>query len=472
MKILKTIINNLPKILLSVFLTGVISPLIILCFFNQPSAADDFCFASDRKESNYIDIQKKYYNNWSFRYSEGLLHYLNPMIYWENINLYKIITPIFLIILLYSFYFLIKTLFHFNKLKNLSLALIFFIFYLSFMPSIMQGVYWFSGSFAIYQTGIILLIFLISFFIKIIRNENKITNILISSIILVVLAGINEVFIFTILPLIFFIFIYFFIKNDNKKWIFLYLFSLFFIFSTFSITAPGNFIRNSMMINSLPIEQQIIQKVFFSLNAIKKHLLEWINIPVITISIFYLIFLIKNKSIEQKYINPLILLLTNLSIFFFGFFIVNWPVIEYRTLNVIYFIFLLSMFFNLYNLSIYLKNKNNIKIINFLNNLKISNIAQIGFITLFISILLLSENNINKAYKDLISRTANKYNLELNSRYKIIKERKNKEVVVRLLENKPESLFYLDIDKDPHDWKNVCYARYFNLKSIRSAEIK
>lgn len=461
------ILSKFSKLLIFGILTSLILPFFILCFFNQPSAADDFCFASDRKTSSFIAISMKYYNNWSFRYSEGLLHYSNPMIYSNNINYYKIITPIFLILLIYSFYFFIKNLFNFSKSKNLIFSLIFFSTYILFMSSISEGLYWFSGSFAIYQTGVILTLFLASFFIKIIKNKSSILDTIFSSALLIALAGINEIFIFITLPSLFFIFLYLFIKNDNKKWLFFYFFIIFFIFSTFSLSAPGNFIRQSLTTHNT-FEKEIILKMNFSLSALKKYLIKWTNFPIVLISSILFIFLIRHKEIKQKFINPIVLLLLNLFIIFSGFFIVNWPTIQYRTLNVMYFIFLLSLFFNLYNLSNYLKNNPNNKLLNSINSINLSNKIKFSFILLILSSILITKNNTNLAYKDILSGEAYKYNLELNSRYKIIQNKTNQELSVKTLSNKPESIYFRDIDKDPKDWKNICYAKYFNLKSIRS----
>jgi len=461
------ILSKVSKLTIFGILISLILPFFILCFFNQPSAADDFCFASDRKTSNFIAISTKYYNNWSFRYSEGLLHYLNPIIYSNNINSYKIITPIFLILLIYSFYFFIKNLFNFSKSKNLIFALIFFCYYVLFMPSIAEGLYWFSGSFAIYQTGVILTLFLTSFFIKIIKNKFNNLDIIISSIILIILAGINEIFIFTILPLLFFIFLYLFIKNDNKKWLFFYFFIIFFLFSTFSLSAPGNFIRNSLSVKGT-FSEQIISKIFFSINALKKYPIKWINFPVALISSTFFIFLIRHKELKQNFLNPIILLLLNLFIIFSGFFILNWPTVEDRTLNVIYFIFLLSLFFNLYNLSNYIKNNPKNKLVNFINNINTSNKIKFGLIILTISSILITKNNTNLAYKDILSGEAYRYNIELNDRYKTIQHNINQKLVVKMLSNKPKSIYFRDIDKSPTDWKNICYTKYFNLKNIRS----
>jgi|GEM_PF-849168 len=462
------IINKISKLFIFGILFSIIFPFFTLCLFNQPSAADDFCFAFDRKTKNIINIETSYYNNWSFRYSEGILHYLNPMIYSNNISLYKIITPIFLIILIYAFYFLIKNLFNFNKTKTLTISLTFFSTYLLFMPSIAEGLYWFSGSFAIYQTGVILTLFLAGFITKFFKNNYKTLDIILSSTILIALAGINEVFIFTILPILFFIFLYFFIKNDKKKWMFFYFFILFFIFSSFSLTAPGNFIRQSLASNE-SFKNQIIHKLYFSQSAIRKYFVSWTTFPIVLIYSIFFILLIRNKNIKQKYINPIILLFISIFILFSGFFIVQWPSIPNRTLNIIYFIFLLEVLFNIYNLTNYIKNDPQNKLLTLLNEINISNNIKFSLILLVLSSILITQNNANLVYKDILSGTAYKYNIELKDRYNIILQNKvNQELIVKVLSNTPKSIYFRDIDKNPKDWKNACYANYFNLKSIRS----
>jgi hypothetical protein len=71
-----------------------------------------------------------------------------------------------------------------------------------------------------------------------------------------------------------------------------------------------------------------------------------------------------------------------------------------------------------------------------------------------------------------MSRSA-EYRTFMLSRFEIVQEARGKSLTVSNFAQKPSpNTVFDDIEENPEDWKNVCFARYFGLTSIQREAIE
>lgn len=87
---------------------------------------------------------------------------------------------------------------------------------------------------------------------------------------------------------------------------------------------------------------------------------------------------------------------------------------------------------------------------------------------IIIVLCLFSTNNSTLAYYELISGKAYKYNKEMTTRFELIENSKEVEIVLPALINKPQTMYSseMGITNDKNNWKNRAISRYFRKKSI------
>ena len=134
---------------------------------------------------------------------------------------------------------------------------------------------------------------------------------------------------------------------------------------------------------------------------------------------------------------------------------------QHRTLNTACFFFVPAWFLFLH--SIYTKIKLGEKMAGILNRP-----VQVCLTVLLASSLLFSGNSLT-VLMDLATGKASGYDKEMNNRYSLImaaKKQGMKEVSLSILQNKPQSLFVLDIQPGCTHWINRIQANFFGLTKI------
>lgn len=130
-----------------------------------------------------------------------------------------------------------------------------------------------------------------------------------------------------------------------------------------------------------------------------------------------------------------------------------------RSLNFVYFIYLLGWFYILINILFYTYSKFNLLI----KKIPLP-IYAAGILILFI--FLIRGNNVKSAYAELFGGSAKKYSEEMYQRFDYIKQSSSDSVGVDPVQFPSKFLFVRDIREDPGFWKNIWYAKFFNKKYI------
>ncbi len=447
-------------------------PFLVLMLYNHPSS-DDFTYANEVLEKGFFSAQYHWYVSWSGRYIGTAILSLNPIVFHSFLG-YKVFALLLFSLLVYAFYFLLNQLFEKESIFNkILIMLLFLIVYFYQMPRVVSGIYWLAGS-ATYQLGNIFSLFMFGNIIKYLKAKE--TKYLIYTVLfLFLLVGTNETTMFLTGIILFFIMIIFhfdkqkikfkFIKQKN--YIFIILVLLAFIFSLIVILSPGNEIRSGFF-----PDKHKLNSFNRAYHLARTYIIQWI--PVLTIFSILALSLIKkpfNANARFFKTNPFVSLLIMIFITYIGFFPAFWSMGEeppLRTINVIYFFFILTWLYFSMTLYVYFRNDKATSIPKF-----------IIYILMFAVIAIMSKpNNIKNAYRDWLNGTAQRYDQQMKKRYQIIKkqieQKKEKDaLIVPHLKDIPKTIYFRDISSDNiKNWRNASYAKFWKISSIKTQEKK
>jgi uncharacterized protein DUF6056 len=439
-------------------------PYFIISMYAHP-AGDDFVYAYNGQHFSLTENSARDYFEWNGRYIANLLVVLNPMAF-DSLGSYKLFADLLILLTFISFYFLVKTVTNnsFTKIYSILFSGVLTLLFLQQMPSLSQGIYWYTGA-VTYQGANILTLFYISALINLLREKyfiNKIIHILFCSILIFVITGFNE----TAMVFLLLFHAFLFIKNKNELLFFIFIFSL--LCSLVVILAPGNSVREAVF----PGRHQFFYSLFFSLAQSARFFLKWVTgIPLILASLVYIpvSMHISEKPVlfrNNFYLSPVSSTCLLFIMIFLSAFPSYWSMgmlAQHRTVNAAYFFFLILWFINLSAWINFLKKK---KII-----ITLSNFTSKYFSILFILILLFSfmTGNGYRVLSDLFSGKAKNFDREMRLRYEILNSAgQNPEKICRVdsLQNKPASLFVLDITENENDWMNRGMAAYFGINKL------
>lgn len=442
-----------------IIIIGVVSilPFIIIALYNHP-IADDFTYNIESRNRGYWGAQIFWYTKISGKYFTSLILSIKPLVS-HNFLIYKFIPILLISSLFYALFSLISLLFKNLRIKD-RLVFVFFVFsvYLIQMPLVSQGFYWLSSSIA-YQLSNVLVIFLLIHVIKIIIS-NSLRDLIISIILLFVIIGLNETSVLIIDYLLVSIFIGHFVFKKRLNYHLLILLIFGFLFSLLVYFAPGNLLRA----NDYPDKNNLFFAILSTIRMVKRYLFIWLPLIIVFGLIFYnhVERKIEMKDLKLFNSNPIFVLMVICGIPVVGFFTSFWAIgiiPPLRTINSIYFIFLIGIIYFMFSLVLKLSRSKS-------DLIQISNLVKFSLMIL-LTLQLLQEKNVKTAYSDLYRGTAYKYDKELKYRYEIIKENRGRDTCyVPKLINKPLTIFVADIARDSKEWRNITYSMYWNSSPI------
>ncbi|HMS33816.1 MAG TPA: DUF6056 family protein [Ignavibacteria bacterium] len=454
--------------LILLFLIFTILPFIILSVYVHP-CWDDFEYSEIAYKNGFFHSQYIWYVTWSGRFfSTAVLSSLNPLIY-RSILGYKVITLIFILLFIVSVYYLVNEIAS-GKIsikQKLICTLSFCYLFVSGLPAPELALFWLAST-VIYQLANIMMIVLAALFIRLLHNNKEdISKGLIISVCLLIFAveGSNEVSMLT--TTIFFAAVfagnYLFTKKfDNHLFIFASAAVISFLLV---YLAPGNDFR----LSTNPDSHNLIYSLKNSSVDLFKFILYRIyNLPLLIFTVLFISFyykLLSGKKTEEIKLNisPVYSVLLYLLILFSGIFVSYWSLgtaTPYRTLNVIYFIFLLGWFLNIMIIIKYLYAK---------EKLSLNSVPEYAFVLLCLAVFfsfMKETGSIKLAYRDLLSGKAQIFSSELNERYRNIYSGTSDTIKIDSLSSIPKSFFYYDIGSDPEGKYNKLQSEYFGKKAI------
>lgn len=439
-------------------------PFFILTFYSHPSEVEDFFYMDRMENIGFMKASKSLYNLWSGRF---FAHSISLLIYFfaKTDFYYKIFTLFFMIAFISAIFLLIKNIFKKNISIKESLLFTFAIFFLYVyaLPTVSQGFYWLI-SVPVYNNSIILLLLFLICYSGLYRSQrlqSKILYAVLCSLIAFCIGGSNEIALIS-LVLLMGLFLIFNFRMLNWYLVFVSIFM--FLGSYINYFSPGTQIRHL----NFPENHDLSFSIYNSIAYVFENVFTWIFIsPIIPVTI--ILFPLLYKSIVKPdskpdifQLSPLYSIFISLVILIAGSFVFFWStgIQPYpRSLNLIYFLFLILWFYNVINLTKYIRFKYN-------RTFEKIPLYLFGVSFLFIVFFLSLENNVIKAYEDLLSGTAEKYDNELNERYEFIINCKSDTVYLEKLNTNPSSTRIFLISSDTEKIFNIWLANHFKKKSI------
>lgn len=442
-----------------------LSPYFYLSGFAHP-IADDYCYSRIGQTTELLPELWHQYVGWNGRYLSNVFVLLNPLVF-DSFLLYKVSSSFQLLLSLLAIYYLLRNIFNgtVSPLIRLNASMLLLLTYLFQMPSLAEGIYWYTGAVS-YQMGISFSLFyfglLLAYF-----NENfflgKTMHFICALAMLVIASGFNEVL--TLLLVSFHLLALFCVRKGQKRispeWFWLAGFSL--ICLMVMAFAPGNNVRESYF----PDNHNIIRSLTFTGMQIIRFGFEWVAPLLLASVIFAVLVASLNKGpsfFDQKYffapwVSALILSL----ILFLCIFPAYWGTNilgQHRTVNVACFFFVLYWFICV---GVY-ANRYSEKV---RSGLLMNRRLQILLATLMLGILLLTKNGY-AVCTDILYARVGLFDEEMRKREDVLRnlQNTNETAHVKALSEKPRSLFVLDLSPDSTYWINSCQASYFGIPAI------
>jgi len=435
-------------------------PLVVLAFFNHPSA-DDYCYVVDVFNRGFWASQLATYHNWTGRYTATFLLNGSPILFGSFIG-YQLVNVALLILTAVAGVHFVKTILNKNSIdiSVVAVSVCVLFLYLVKMPSFVEGFYWLAGAITYQLANIATLTVLI--IVLNLRKQYSHLKVIAAVCLCIIICGSNETSMLELLYILcaLMAFEYASMGSIPKYYYLLLVVSL--IGAAVIIFAPGNAVRAAHFQG----EKNILKALLLAGGVGFSRMQEWLQ-DILILIVLFLPFLkqAEGSPNDQRKITPFILALYPLfivGILIVGYFPAFWSIgfePPTRTVNVLYWIFCFSCLHYTILWIIYLKQKSAVFVV----------VPQfVLWILVFIAFRdLAPKNNLRTATMDLVSGRAMTYDGEMNERYAEMEKSKGGDVVFKPLTVIPKSIFFVDIEPEhPEDWKNVCTSDYFHLKSL------
>lgn len=473
-------------VIIGILLLGTM-PLLWLSFYNHPSA-DDYMYAVStyrvwNETHSFWEVLKQaaitsadFYQNWQGLYTSAFILALQPAIFGEG---YYALTGFLMVGILYggniffAYYVLHKRL-RCSCLESIACGCMLSFVMVQWIPSVVQGLYWFNGTMN-YVLFFALLEVFVCVLISLQIEDGKVRNIrntVFAIIIGLLLAGGNHItaFMGCIAAMVMFV-----ISVLRKCYgsILRSMMTLIAIVAgfLFNVSSPGTQIRQSNFSDT----PNAVSTIWYATKSGLKMIDQWMGIAVI-VSFILLIPLALNvgrRICEQtgfSFRYPLLVLIGS----------VGWccamlcpPIYamgttgDLRITNVIYFSFVILLFVNGFYLCGWYMRKQRKKDMQ-VSMIEISSTWCITAVVLFIGMLLAcgEEMSSYQALNAIRSGEAEQYSSEAYMRYELLRSGKGEAIVLQPFTVQPYLLYFDDITQNTSDWKNQCMAEYFELESV------
>lgn len=434
-------------------------------------AADDFCRVPADFDDYYENVAF-WFMNLTGRYTNGFISYL-PL---YNLEINRLVLKILFVGLgVISYFFIKKTFYYFQiaiaKSKCLFITVLFFIALISQLPSVYEFFYWYAAITAYLISVIFFLLFLIMIFNF---NYRRSYQVLITCLLIILLNGNNEMLI-PLTNLILFGFLLdkiIFQKKINLKYLFINIVS--WLSSLLVIFAPGNSNRQSYYAEGGELIYSLKSSVLSSGMFTLKSLIEFPYF-LLYIGLFLFIFdeIRKQKIQTYRCIHPLLLfgisLILLASVIFVPYYATGFVKINAgRIGDMIHIVFLILLFINLLNTSIFFNKRMIFKKVEFSKKLSI------GLFIFFFFLIPFTNKNYLDLYSDFKNGNFKKYDLDIQKREEELKFSNLEEIRLERIKGS-RTIKHLEITKNPNEWENQCFTAFINKKynlNIRSITVE
>jgi hypothetical protein len=338
------------NLLIVVLLLAAVLPYYIICFYALPFA-DDFCFGWTSTQ-NIPFIQKflNQYLKWNGRYTSDVLVNLHPIATGKLI-LYQLSLCVSLLAMSAILYVFIHQLIE-EKRTSIIASLFITLFYVSYLPNLTEGVYWYIGV-VNYHLGALILFLQLSLLNCLLRiGKRQVLLETFSCILVIISVGFNEIGAFLI-PIGYLFLVLFYPKPKDSKRILTIHFIVALTAAAFVFFSPGNQIRTI----EFSERYRFFHSVFYATLQSVRFIGIWtLNYPFVALSLITIAHG-ERFSFSKKitYQVPLIFLLLSVFIASFLPYFATGILGQHRTLNYVLPYFLILWTISLLSLSQHFK---------------------------------------------------------------------------------------------------------------------
>lgn len=467
--------------LLVALLSVALLPYFIICFYALPFA-DDFCFGWTAS-ANIPFLQKflNQYLQWNGRYTADVLCNLHPLVTGRMIYYQLAIFVSLLAMPVVLWWFVREVLLNTpetfaavmssagggvnrrltevdttlarasaNAPVAVITALLISLLYLNYQPNLTEGVYWFIGI-ANYHWGLLTLLIHLTLLIKALRANGTIRTVFLSAslLVLIVSIGFNEVGAFLI-PLFYALALLLNFKSENKK-VWISLFATAAIASGFVFFSPGNFVRGSEFKDNY----NLFHSLLYALLQTGRFMATWmLSVPFLLLS---LLVLSNAGSLRISFLGKVdyrlifgFMLFTVFAGSFLPYFATG-VLGQHRTINFVFFLFLLQWLFFLIAIS---------QRFVLYQRLLVLQTSKANALIVSVSILAMCfSGNGFGITKDLAAGNFKKYEAAFYTRQQdILLESK---APIAKLQVIPASLKVVDVRSDTTWWVDKCMKKFY-----------
>lgn len=407
--------------------------------------ADDYCFGWTNSKQNslgqrWLDL----YIHWNGRYTADFLIQFHPIS--QGIFVYRLFPIIALLVTPVSIYLLARevckfTGYNVSRFRIYTLSLSFTVIYLSLLPQLSDGIYWFTGL-VNYHFGIIVFVLNLLFLIRFLRTNDSAKSMVYACLVILsifLFAGFNEIAASFILLFYSVVTWLAYQNNISVKHYCLTFLSVALLCFVIVAAAPGNLVRADEF-----KRPDLLYCVSISFLQTIRFLIHYLfNPAVIAITLGILLHPFRLR-LNRLYI--VLILLLGLSSLYLSLFIpyVSTGILgQHRTVNFSGFILLLSYMAFLFTTPL------------FKNNTRISSIF---FLLGVISVLFFG--NTLTVLKDLHEGNFVSLNHDYSNRHKLLL---TKQILPYPLPTKTHALHMIDARCDTTYFADKCMMRYYNI---------
>jgi hypothetical protein len=461
----------------AVFIVLLISivPFFQLVFYAHPSA-DDYCYANVFAKGGFWDRVVGEYMGWKGRYFgifiTVLFHQSGDMI--SNYAVALFIMPIFLGLAFYLFFLSAYE----NKgsfIQVTGSALAIAVFYIASLPKVSSFLYWADAAFQ-YQVGSIFFLLALASIISMYRQSEPGKALLIITAAFIFAAiGSTEIFMISLSSLVGLIFIqkFFILKEAKAAWTVILLVAI--GSSLLVVLSPGNAVRMEITQESTgDLWYSVRHSLYFAGHTAQ----SWLSQPLLwLLTILFIPVALKLVYIKQirqgaSWTRLLLMILLITGQIWLSFFATWWAGAispPGRALNAIYLVFLTGWFLSILEFVAVIAHTRQLPYVERVFSVPVRLVlimASVSFI-----FMLLTRSHVPDAYA-AINGEAQQYDIEMSNRYQIIKAEQARQGSKRIdiafdkIDSQPDILVFSGISHNEKDWRNNCFARYYELKSV------
>lgn len=479
--------NNKEKIILITIIAVVVVsvvPLIWISFYNHP-AADDYslawstykCWKDSHSIINLIKgaigVAVNFWYTWQGTYTTATFAALLPSIFGEQYYAFVgivMITLIFVSNTVFSVYFVKR--FKGKKLWGITIGFLMSFLMVQWMPSAVQGLYWYNGALHYCFPNSLFLIYICLLFEAQRKNSKGKTIILrISCLICAFLiGGGNQVS--ALMSIVFTTaFVMCHIKKDvvNTVENFGILIATILSFLV-SALAPGTAIRQAVFTERPNVLKTIVLATIQGVSEIG----AWMDFKTIVALVVVLPILVMmtcnvKKEFGFSFPCPLVVVIGSaawISIMHCPPFYATGIPGEGRLFNMVYYNFIVLLVINATYIIGYIICRIPEQ---YWRILKEFDKKWLMTVLLLVVAVLISDGKGSWGYqaiREIYSGRAQQYSIECYERVEMLVNSEGKDVIVKEYSVKPALIFFTDIESDNDNWKNIAVSNYYGLNSI------